>query len=77
MSLNDDANVDVNYTFGQVNIDNPFVDYRANCGNISAAVGPFAIDEGLVEVVEPVTKVRILNTNTGKMIEAEVPVSGG
>jgi len=77
VSLNDDANVDVNYTFGQVNIDKPFVDYRANCGNISAAVGPFAIDEGLVEVVEPVTKVRILNTNTGKMIEAEVPVSGG
>ncbi len=69
--------VDVNYTFGQVSVTAPLVDYRGNCGNISAAVGPFAVDEGLVAIQEPVTTVRILNTNTGKVIEAEVPVVDG
>lgn len=67
----------ISYTFGQVSILSPFVDYRGNCGNLSAAVGPYAIDEGLVTPVEPVTQVRILNTNTEKMILAEVPVRGG
>ena len=68
---------DVNYTFGQVSIEHPLVEYSGNCGNISAAVGPFAVDEGLVEAREPVTVVRILNTNTGKRIIAEVPVKNG
>ena len=49
---------DVDYTFGQVMINEPLVDYRINCGNISAGVGPFAIDEGLVPAVEPLTRVR-------------------
>jgi 2-methylaconitate cis-trans-isomerase PrpF len=70
-------NVDIDYTFGQVSVDAALVDYRGNCGNISSAVGPFAIDEGLVEITEPVTCVRILNTNTGKIIEAEVQVENG
>ncbi|MBI2369253.1 MAG: 3-methylitaconate isomerase [Deltaproteobacteria bacterium] len=69
--------VDVLYTFGQVNITAPMIDYKGNCGNLSGAVGPFAIDEGLVKAVEPVTTVRILNTNTNKRIIAEVPVRGG
>ncbi|SHJ04973.1 2-methylaconitate cis-trans isomerase PrpF family protein [Desulfofundulus thermosubterraneus] len=68
---------DVDYTFGQVSITAPLVDYKGNCGNISSAVGPFAIDEGLVKAVEPVTTVRIFNTNTGKIIAAEVPVKDG
>lgn len=68
---------DVDYTFGQVSITEAAVDYRANCGNISAAVGPYAIDEGFVEPVEPVTKVRIHQTNTRTVIVAEVPVVGG
>jgi len=68
---------DVDYTFGQVSITRPLVDYKGNCGNISAAVGPFAIDEGLVEPVEPVTTVRIHNTNTNKIIVAHVPVKNG
>jgi methylitaconate Delta-isomerase len=68
---------DINYTFGAVGIEKAFVDYSANCGNISAAVGPFAVDKGLVEVVEPVTVVRIYNTNTRKMILARVPVKKG
>jgi len=69
--------VDVTYDFGQVSIDQPLIDRRGNCGNISSAVGPFAVDEGLVEVVEPVTQVRFLNTNTGKVIVAHVPTRDG
>lgn len=69
--------VDVTYDFGQVGIDSPLIDRRGNCGNISSAVGPFAVDEGMVEVVEPVTEVRFLNTNTGKVIVAHVPVRNG
>ncbi|BCV23076.1 2-methylaconitate cis-trans isomerase PrpF family protein [Moorella sp. Hama-1] len=68
---------DVDYTFGQVSIKEPLIDYSGNCGNISSAVGPFAIDEGLVRAKEPVTRVRIYNTNTGKIIVAEVPVKDG
>lgn len=68
---------DVVYTFGQVSIDRAFIDYKGNCGNISAAVGPFAIDEGLVKPTLPVTEVRILQKNTGKLIIAEVPVKDG
>ena len=68
---------DVNYTFGAVGIDKPFVDYSANCGNISSAVGPYAIDQGLVKAEEPFTTVRIFNTNTQKMIYSKVPVKKG
>lgn len=68
---------DVDYTFGQVSTVTPMVDYGGNCGNISSAVGPFAIDHGLVEAVEPVTTVRIHLTNTDRIIIAEVPVKDG
>lgn len=68
---------DVDYTFGQVAIDMPVVGYRGNCGNISAAVGPFAVDEGLVKVDGPMATVRIHNTNTGKIIVARFPVVDG
>lgn len=68
---------DIDYDFGQVDINNPIVGKTMNCGNISSAVGPFAIDEGLVEAVEPITTVRIFNTNTQKIIVAEVPVKDG
>jgi 2-methylaconitate cis-trans-isomerase PrpF len=68
---------DVDYLFGQVRIEEPVVDYRGNCGNMLAAVGPFAIDEGLVEASEPMTRVRIRNVNTGRLVVAEVPVEGG
>jgi len=68
---------DINYTFGAVGIDKPFVDYSANCGNISSAVGPYAIDQGLVRAEEPFTTVKIFNTNTQKMIHAKVPVKRG
>jgi hypothetical protein len=68
---------DVDYTFGQVSITQPFVDYAGNCGNISSAVGPYAIDEGLVDAVEPVTRVRIHQTNTRCILVADVPVRNG
>jgi methylitaconate Delta-isomerase len=68
---------DIDYTFGAVGIDKAFVDYSANCGNISSAVGPYAVDKGLVKAVEPFTVVRIYNTNTKKMILAKVPVKKG
>lgn len=77
ISPSKDPGYDVVYHFGQVSIDRPFVDYKGNCGNISAAVGPFAIDEGLVEAVEPVTEVKIYQKNTNKLITAEVPVKDG
>jgi 2-methylaconitate cis-trans-isomerase PrpF len=68
---------DVDYTFGQVGIDTDFIDYKGNCGNISSAVGPFAIDAGIVAATEPVASVRIHLTNSGKILTAEVPVTGG
>lgn len=68
---------DVDYTFAQVGIDKDVVDFGGNCGNISSGVGPFAIDAGLVRPVEPVTTVRINQTNTGKLLIAEVPVKNG
>lgn len=68
---------DVDYTFGQVSIQEQYIDYSGNCGNISAGVGPFAIDEGLVNAGETLTTVRIHNTNTGKIIVADVPTFDG
>ncbi len=68
---------DVDYTFAQVEVRVPVVDYKANCGNCSSAVGPFAIDEGLVKATEGETRVRIHNTNTRKLIVAHVPVKDG
>jgi len=68
---------DVDYTFAQVSVTDALVDWGGNCGNISSAVGPFAIDQGLVRAEEPVTTVRIHNTNTDKVIVARVPTAGG
>ncbi|MGP1673856.1 MAG: 2-methylaconitate cis-trans isomerase PrpF family protein [Candidatus Limnocylindrales bacterium] len=71
----DDADVD--YTFAQVSVTDELVDWGGNCGNISAAVGPFAIDQGLVRATGDLTTVRIHNTNTAKVIVAYVPTVGG
>jgi len=68
---------DLDYTFGQVSIREPVVDYDINCGNISAAVGVYAIEEGFVRAAEPLTSVRVHNTNTGKVFVAYVPVRDG
>lgn len=68
---------DVDYLFGQIRIGESIVDYRGNCGNIASGVAPFAIDEHLVRAVEPVTRVRIHNVNTGQLIVASVNVCNG
>jgi 2-methylaconitate cis-trans-isomerase PrpF len=70
-----DAEVD--YTFAQIEVTQPVVDYKGNCGNCSSAVGPFAIDEHLVAATSDMTSVRIHNTNTKKIIVAHVPVQDG
>jgi 2-methylaconitate cis-trans-isomerase PrpF len=69
---------DVDYTFVQLGVDAPLVDYGGNCGNMSSAIGPFAIEEGLVPAPKDgEAAVRIHNTNTGKIIVARFPVQGG
>ncbi len=72
---------DVDYLFGQVSIDQPFVDWSGNCGNLSAAVGPFAISNGLVDPDRVprngVAVVRIWQANIGKTIVAHVPITDG
>ena len=74
ISPSKDPDHDVRYCFGQVSIDRPIISYKGNCGNISSAVGPFAIDEGLVKAEEPISRVRIHQVNTDRSILAEVPV---
>jgi len=72
---------DVDYLYGQVAIDSAFVDWSGNCGNLSAAVGPFAIAHGMVDPArvphDGICTVRIWQANIGKTILAHVPVSGG
>ena len=74
-SKREDADVD--YTFAQVSVDKPLVSYKGNCGNISSGVGPFAIERGLLKAKEGMTPVRIYNTNTDKIIVAEVETKNG
>ncbi|CAK46258.1 uncharacterized protein An12g05470 [Aspergillus niger] len=69
------SDADIDFTFAQVGVARDFIHYGANCGNISAAVGPFAIEEGLVQF-RPGRSVRIYNTGTGKLLSAHFPVSG-
>ena len=72
----DDA--DVYYTFVQLGVEEALVDYGGNCGNMSSAIGPFAIEEGLLPApADGETVVRIHNTNTGKIIAARFPVKDG
>ncbi len=69
---------DVDYTFAQVSVREALVDYSGNCGNMSSAIGPFAVEEGLVTAPrDGEAVVRIHNTNTGKIIVARFPVLDG
>ncbi len=72
---------DVDYLFGQVSIDQPFVDWSGNCGNLSAAVGPCAIHMGLIDPARLPPNgsctVRIWQANIGKTIVAHVPITNG
>jgi len=69
--------VDVDYTFAQIAVDKPVVDYASNCGNLASAVGPFAVDQGLVTPPEGMATVRLFNTNTDKVIHAHFEVTEG
>ncbi|MEM4970064.1 MAG: PrpF domain-containing protein [Sulfolobales archaeon] len=69
--------VDVEYLFGQVGIERRFIDWSGNCGNLTSAVAPFSIDEGLVKATGSKTLVRMYNVNTGKRIDAIVPTKDG
>ncbi|XQU09674.1 2-methylaconitate cis-trans isomerase PrpF [Halomonas sp. LY9] len=81
LSKSDSPDHDVDYLFGQVSIDKPFVDWSGNCGNLSAAVGPYAIANGLVDPAKVpqngIAEVRIWQVNIQKTIVAQVPITDG
>jgi 2-methylaconitate cis-trans-isomerase PrpF len=77
VGLSNCGDADVDYTFGQVAIGSATVDYSGNCGNMSSAVGPFAVDEGIVAASGDRAVVRIFNTNTKKIIVAFFALEGG
>ncbi len=68
---------DVDYIFGQVSITEPVIDWGTICGNLSAAVGPFAVDEGFVRAHSPRTKVRVFCRNVGKYLGLEFDTHAG
>jgi hypothetical protein len=72
---------DIDYLFGQVSIDKPFIDWTGNCGNLSSAVGPFAISNGLIDASRipknGIVTVRVWQANIGKTIIAHVPMTNG
>ncbi len=70
----EEPGIDVEYIVGQVVVGKSQVDFKSNCGNMTSAVGPFAVESGLVEIVEPVTTVHMLNRNTDKYIDVTVPI---
>lgn len=69
--------IDIEYLFAQVSVETSTVDTTPNCGNMLSGVGPFALENGLVRATDPVTTLRILNLNTGKVVEAVVQTPGG
>lgn len=81
LSKSSQADHDVDYLFGQVSIDKPFVDWSGNCGNLTAAVGAFAISNGLIDAdripQNGICTVRIWQANIGKTIIAHVPITDG
>ncbi|MET2849230.1 2-methylaconitate cis-trans isomerase PrpF [Vibrio owensii] len=81
VSRSERADHDVDYLFGQVSIDKPFVDWSGNCGNLSAAVGPFAIHAGLIDddriPENGIVTVRVWQVNIGKTILIHVPIVNG
>ena len=81
VSKSDQPGHDVDYLFGQVSIDQPFVDWSGNCGNLSAAVGAYAISNGLIDPANVpengMAKVRIWQANIGKTIVNHVPIVNG
>lgn len=68
---------DIEYTFAQIAVDKPVVDYSANCGNMTSAVGQFAVEEGIFPVPDGETTVRMYNTNTDICVHSHFLVEGG
>lgn len=81
LSPSDDEHHDVNYLFGQVSIDKPFIDWSGNCGNLTAAVGSFALEQGMIpasrQPSDGTASIRIWQQNIRKTIIAHVPVADG
>ncbi|HEX6511601.1 MAG TPA: PrpF domain-containing protein [Chloroflexota bacterium] len=71
------ADGEAKFNFGQVSVTEPEIDWSGTCGNMSAAIGPFAIEAGWITAHEPVTEVPVLAVNTDKRFVAEVPVRDG
>jgi 2-methylaconitate isomerase len=78
VSKSESADCDIDYLFGAVSIESPIIDWSGNCGNLTTAVGPFAISEGLVERIDNgIKQVRMWQANIGKRIIAHVPMRDG
>jgi 2-methylaconitate cis-trans-isomerase PrpF len=77
LSRSERPDADIDYTFAQIQIREALVDYRGNCGNMSSAVGPFSVDEGLVRPNGDTAVVRIFNTNTKKIIRSTFALEDG
>ena len=77
LSKSTSLNVDIEYNFAQVSVGTPDVDYSTTCGNLSSAVGPFSIDNGLIQATGRMTLVRVRSVNTGKIYHAHVPTIDG
>src|SRR6201996_302330 len=77
LAPSDRPDADIDYTFAQVQIKEAAIGYRGNCGNMSSAVGPFAVDEGIVRPNGDTAVVRIFNTNTGKIIRSTFGIDDG
>ena len=72
-----EKNVDIDYFFAQVEVDRKHVDYAPTCGNMLSALGPFAIEEGLVEIINEITQVNVRSINTNALITLDVPTPDG
>ncbi len=70
----DEPNVDIEYLVGQSIVGKSQIDYKSNCGNMTAAVPAYAVEEGMVDITEPITVVRMLNKNTDKYINVSDPI---
>ena len=75
VSERDDADID--YTFAQVAVDQPIVDFSTTCGNLSSAVGPFAIDNDMIPATGDMTLIRVFNTNLKQVYHARIPTKDG
>jgi 2-methylaconitate cis-trans-isomerase PrpF len=77
VSRSEREGVDIDYEFAQIAVEEALIDYRANCGNLSSAVGVFAVEQGLVQPADGEATVRMFNLNTGKRVDCVLQVERG